>query len=117
MAEPAVTFPAMTFAALRCAACGTLDPGPRDLCAACSSPDLRVSEVPGEGALVSWTTIRRAPTRFKGQAPYVIAVVDLAAGVRVTGRLRGSLDGFRLGTPVVAVERQNGAYIFEEQRA
>ncbi|OZB13252.1 MAG: hypothetical protein B7X58_09875, partial [Marinobacter sp. 34-60-7] len=28
--------------------------------------------VAGTGRLVSWTVIRRAPTRFKGQAPYVV---------------------------------------------
>lgn len=102
--------------ALVCGTCGALDPGPRELCAACGSADLSPKDVPGNGALVSWTTIRRAPTRFKGQAPYVIAVVDLAAGVRFTGRFRGTLEGLHLGTPVVAVEQESGAYVFEEHR-
>ncbi len=44
-------------------------------------------DVPGTGRLVSWTTIRRAPTAFREQAPYHVAVVDLDAGARVTGRL------------------------------
>ena len=102
--------------ALICGACGALDPGPRELCAACGSADLSPKDVPGNGALVSWTTIRRAPTRFKGQAPYVIGVVDLAAGVRFTGRFRGTLEGLHLGTPVMAVEHDSGAYVFEEHR-
>ena len=106
---------AVLVAVLRCAACGTLDPGPRDLCAACHEPDLVPAEVPGSGALVSWTTIRRAPTRFKGQAPYTIAVVDLDSGLRLTGRIRGDEDRLRLALPVVAVGEENGAYLFMER--
>lgn len=102
--------------ALVCGACGALDPGPRELCAACGSPDVSSKDLPGNGVLVSWTTIRRAPTRFKGQAPYVIAVVDLAAGVRFIGRFRGTLERLHLGTAVMAVEQESGFYVFEEHR-
>lgn len=105
----------VTVAALRCVACGALDPGPRELCAACGSPDLVEQALPGTGSLVSWTIIRRAPTRFKGQAPYRIAVVELTAGVRITGRLRGAPDDMQLGTPLVAVGIEHGAYLFEER--
>ncbi|MGA0598476.1 Zn-ribbon domain-containing OB-fold protein [Enterovirga sp. CN4-39] len=104
------------FEGLRCRACGTLDPGPRELCAACHSAELDPCKVAGSGSLVSWTTIRRAPTRFKGQAPYTIAVVDLDAGVRVTGRLRGDLERLKVGSPVAAVALESGAYMFEETR-
>lgn len=99
--------------ALRCRRCGVLDPGPRELCAACHADDLEPSTIPGTGRLVSWTVIRRAPTRFKGRASYAIAVVDLDAGIPVTGRLRGDLDGVRLGVPVGAVAHEDGAYLFE----
>jgi uncharacterized OB-fold protein len=117
MPDPGMRDGTVTVTALSCAHCGALDPGPRELCAGCGSPDLIAKELPGTGTLVSWTMIRRAPTRFKGQAPYPIAVVDLAAGVRVTGRLRGGLDHMQLGTPLVAVGIENGAYMFEEQSA
>lgn len=103
--------------ALRCAACGMLDPGPRDLCAACQSPALAPAEVPSEASLVSWTTIRRAPIRFKGQAPYTIAVVDLAAGLRLTGRIECEAERLRLDLPVQAVREEGGAYIFMEREA
>jgi uncharacterized OB-fold protein len=106
--------PTVTVEALRCQSCGTLDPGPRELCRICFSADLRACSVPGDGQLVSWTTVRRAPTRFKGQAPYTVAVVDLDAGVRVTGRLRGSHDSLRVGAPVAATALEGGAYVFEE---
>lgn len=104
----------MLIKVLRCASCGTLDPGPRDLCEACHSPDLEPTDVPGEGALVSWTTIRRAPTRFKGQAPYVIAIVELGSGLRLTGRIGGDADRLRLALPVRAVDERDGTYLFVE---
>jgi uncharacterized OB-fold protein len=117
MLEPHTPRGAITVAALCCAACGALDPGPRELCAVCGSPDLAEKALPGTGALVSWTIIRRAPTRFKGQAPYAIAVVELTAGVRITGRLRGAPDHMQLGTPLVAIDVADGAYLFEERSA
>lgn len=72
---------------LRCAACGQLDPGPRELCPSCHSPRMEPVTVAGEGGLVSWTLVRRPPTRFQADGPYAVAVVDLDCGVRLTGRL------------------------------
>jgi len=105
--------PATTVPALRCAACGSLDPGPRELCPACLSPALALVELPGEGRLVAWTMIRRAPTRFRAEAPYAVCVVDLDAGVRVTGRLAGATDAQEPGTAVRAVARGEGYSVFE----
>lgn len=74
-------------AILRCASCGQFDAGPRELCPACHSPDMKPVTVEGDGALVSWTLVRRPPTRFQADGPYAVAVVDLDCGVRLTGRL------------------------------
>ncbi|WP_024280150.1 OB-fold domain-containing protein [Xanthobacter sp. 126] len=72
---------------LRCADCGQLDPGPRELCASCYSPRMEPVTVDGDGVLVSWALVRRPPTRFQADGPYAVAVVDLDCGVRLTGRL------------------------------
>lgn len=72
---------------LRCAACGQLDAGPRELCPTCHSPRMEPVTVEGDGVLVSWTLVRRPPTRFQADGPYAVAVVDLDCGVRLTGRL------------------------------
>lgn len=103
--------------ALRCEACGTFDPGPRDLCVSCQSPNLSTAEVPGDGTLVGWTTIRRAPTRFKGQAPYVVAVVNLASGLLITGRFDGSAERLRIDLPVSAISEDDNTYTFAERTA
>ncbi|MFG1359141.1 Zn-ribbon domain-containing OB-fold protein [Xanthobacter pseudotagetidis] len=106
---------------LRCAACGRLDPGPRELCPSCFSPNLEKVAVPGRGALVSWTLVRRPPSRFQADGPYAVAVVDLDCGVRLTGRLaevprdeadapplgaRMRLSGGTAGMPLFAPEAE-----------
>jgi uncharacterized OB-fold protein len=78
---------AASIAMVRCADCGRIDSPGRAVCAGCLSPRLEPTTVPGAGRLATWTTIRRAPTRFRDDAPYDVAVVDLDAGLRVTGRL------------------------------
>ncbi|MCA3180296.1 MAG: OB-fold domain-containing protein [Burkholderiaceae bacterium] len=83
---------ARPIAMVRCADCGRIDSPGRAVCAGCLSTRLEPASVPGTGRLSTWTTIRRAPTRFRDEAPYDIAVVDLDAGLRVTGRLaRGTV--------------------------
>ncbi|QRG09330.1 OB-fold domain-containing protein [Xanthobacter dioxanivorans] len=86
---------------LRCADCGRFDPGPRELCPACHSSNMVPCAVSGDGVLVSWTLVRRPPTRFKSHGPYAVAVVDLDCGVRFTGRLaevpQDEADAPRLG--------------------
>lgn len=102
---------------LRCHACGHLDPGPRELCPACHSPELDPCEVEGSGTLVSWTLVRRPPVRFQTHGAYAVAVVDLDCGVRLTGRLRElpatEAEGPALGTPMCAAGILDGAILFE----
>jgi len=98
---------------LRCADCAKVDSVGRVVCSGCLSSRLEASELSGEGRLAAWTTIRRAPTRFHDDAPYDIAVVDLDAGPRVTGRL--SLDGSppTVGARVNAVKLDAPYTLFE----
>lgn len=108
---------AIAVTVLRCRVCRSLDPGPREFCPACHASDFEASDVPGTGQLVSWTVIRRAPTRFRGLAPYAVVVVALDAGVRVTGRLLGEAAGSRVGTPLRAAAFEGGAYVFKGSEA
>ncbi len=102
----------MQVTVLRCGACGALDPGPRELCTACLSDALAPAEVPGTGRLMSWTMIRRAPTRFRGEQPYAVCVVDLDAGLRVTGRLADPEADPTPGASVRAVGAGEGYVTF-----
>jgi uncharacterized OB-fold protein len=102
---------------LRCVACETLDPGPREFCAACGEAQLEKCKVPGNGKLISWTVIRRPPTRFKALGAYAIAIVDLDAGVRLTGRLVRIPDDLKPGASVNFVGMAEATYLFEENAA
>lgn len=102
---------------LRCKACGKLDPGPREFCSACGEAQMQAFTVPGRGTLVSWTVIRRPPTRFRAEGPYTIAVVDLDAGVRLTGRLTAASENLKPGAGVSFVGISGSTYVFEERAA
>lgn len=103
---------ASTVPALRCRSCGKLAVGPRQLCPACHAPALEPTAVPGEGALVSWTVIRRAPARFKELAPYAVCLVDLGQGLLVTGRLSSATPALPVGARVRCTGQDQGVAIF-----
>lgn len=88
----------------RCAACGTHVFYPREACAACLSTDLNWVRVSGRGTLYSYT-IAEAPRHpgFADEAPYVIAIVELAEGPRITTNIVGCPPGdVTIGMPVTA---------------
>ena len=114
MPDPAVSA-APAVAVLVCEDCGRLDAGPRELCPACAGSRLVRHEVEGRGRLVSWTVIRRPPTKFRAEAPYAIAVVDLDAGVRITGRLAAVPDDLEPGAPVVLDVTRDGVHVFRRE--
>ena len=90
---------------LCCAACGTLDPGPRDLCPKCFGK-LEPKSVPGAGELISWTMIRRPPAAFRAEGVYAVALIRLDAGCQVTGRLANPDDDATPGKRVIATARK-----------
>jgi uncharacterized OB-fold protein len=97
---------------LKCSACGALDAGPREICPACHAAALAPEQVSGAGALLSWTVIRRPPAAFRAEGAYAVAVVELDAGIKVTGRLDAMDADGRLGARVVLAENRNGVPIF-----
>lgn len=63
-------------------------------------------QIPGRGRLVSWTTIRKPPLKFKTEGLYHVGVFDLDNGQRVTGRFLLQ-EGDTLGDRVVALTNPN----------
>ena len=96
----------------RCASCGRIDTPMRPVCAGCLSAELLPFPVPGVGVVASFTTIRRAPTQFRDQAPYDVVVVDLDAGLRVTGRLAADSIPPRIGARTQAVSATHASIVF-----
>ena len=69
----------------RCAACGHLAFYPRSTCPACGSAELAWQSVSGRGSLHTFTVARRAThPKLAERVPYVIAVVELDEGPRLT---------------------------------
>jgi uncharacterized OB-fold protein len=97
---------------LKCSNCGALDAGPREICPTCHEAALQPHAVPGDGALMSWTMIRRPPAAFRAEGAYAVAVVQLDAGVKVTGRLGTPDEACGPGTRVALAEKKNGVPVF-----
>jgi uncharacterized OB-fold protein len=81
------------------------------MCPACAGA-LTSMPVEGAGTLVSWTVIRRPPKSFREHGAYCIAIVDLDAGVRITGRLRNTPAHAALGERVSLVGCQDRIPVF-----
>lgn len=85
-----------------CTACGSVQPIPRSCCQHCQSSALQWRVSAGTGRILSHTTVHRAPTAaFRGDVPYVIAIVDLDEGFRLMVNLAGGdLPGLAIGASV-----------------
>ncbi len=103
---------ALSIAMVKCTRCGQVDTTTRSICSNCLGDSFKPVEVAGIGTLASWTTIRRAPPRFRDEAPYQVGVVDLDGGQRVTGRLLPS-DFTVVGARVIAIDVSGPAPIFQ----
>jgi uncharacterized protein len=85
-----------------CASCGKVRHYPRPVCPHCFSMESEFKEASLGGTIHAWT-ICHHPFNFffKAEAPYIVALVDMAAGVRVNAPLRGrDAAGLKIGQKV-----------------
>lgn len=68
---------------------------------------------PGHGRIVTFAVIRYPPTGFENQAPYVVALIDLADGPRVIGRIKAQPEEVKVGMTVTFSRENSGALEFE----
>ena len=74
----------------RCDACDKAYFYPRDICPACFSRDTTWVRSSGKGTLHTFAIVHRAPMpAFQGDAPYIVAMVELEDGVRIPTNLVG----------------------------
>jgi len=68
-----------------CAACDKPRYPPRRHCAACGSDDSVWKDASGKGKVYSWIVVNHPVPRdvYADKVPYVVALVDLAEGVRM----------------------------------
>jgi len=92
------------FRVARCSHCGAHVWFPRSHCPQCTSPDLELVPVSGEGVVYSFTVNRRPAGVYKDAGAVVIAYVELAEGLRVlTNLVDVEPERVRVGQPVRAV--------------
>ena len=66
----------------RCNDCGRHQFYPRIVCSHCTSTNLEWAGASGAGKIASFTVVRRAISKAY-EAPYIVALIDLAEGVRM----------------------------------
>ena len=66
----------------QCSSCGKHQFYPRTICSHCSATDLSWVVAEGRGQIASFTVVRRGISKAY-EAPYVVALIDLAEGVRM----------------------------------
>ena len=73
-----------------CSACGKVRHDPRPVCPHCFSQESEFKEAATGGTIHTWTVCHHPfNIFFKAQAPFIVALVDMDAGVRVNAPLRG----------------------------
>ncbi len=86
---------------IRCRHCGELAVPPKEFCPACHHRAWEPVPLTGEGTISSFTVIRVPPRGYAAEAPYAVALVRLAEGVSLLGRIVDiPLDALRVGLPV-----------------
>jgi uncharacterized protein len=84
----------------RCIGCRAFIYYPRDRCPNCFSDRLEWERVSGRGRVYSYTVVRRASSRAFADAPYVLAIVELAEGPRMTTDIVAPPERVRVDMPV-----------------
>ena len=70
--------------AAKCDGCGKVFFPPRLVCSGCGKRAFSPAQLNDSGAILTYTVIHVAPDQFAVEAPYVVAVVELNEGVRLT---------------------------------
>jgi uncharacterized OB-fold protein len=90
----------------QCPHCGAAIFPPRDACPGCAKPAQELYTFTGRGTVFSYTTVLEAPEGFDGQAPYVIALIELDEGPMLTAQLTDLESEPEIGMRVEMVTRK-----------
>ncbi len=93
--------------AAKCTGCGNIHFPPRLVCRECGGEEFEKDILPSKGKVVTYTVIRIPPAEFDDQKPYVVAIVELENGVRVTCMVaEAPPDNVEIGTKVELIFRK-----------
>ena len=90
-----------------CNSCGDVNFPPLLVCKECKSRDLSEKQFSGNGSVYSFTTVYQAAEAFADYLPFVVALIDLEEGTRITAQLTDvDPDSIEIGMPVEMVIRK-----------
>lgn len=96
----------------KCSNCGAVDFPPRTVCPHCGRKSIgRMGryQLTGRGRVVSFTVVHEAPRSMEAMKPYILAIVELEEGVRVTSQVVDCEPSeVGIGMPVEATFRKLG---------
>ncbi|MBI5210121.1 MAG: Zn-ribbon domain-containing OB-fold protein [Elusimicrobia bacterium] len=85
----------------KCRKCGKVFMPPRLICDACRCTEFDMVRLSDKGKVHTYTVIRIAPSGFGEQVPFVLALVDLEGGVRLTMQVADcGPEDVKIGSPV-----------------
>ncbi len=91
----------------KCTGCGKLHFPPRLVCDACGYREFEKATLPRRGTLLTWTVIHVAPPEYSLETPYVVGIVELAGGVRLTCQVADcDPEELTVGAPLELVFRR-----------
>lgn len=94
----------------KCNSCDSVFFPPRSVCPKCRRiGKLESYKLDGKGEIVSYSVIRVPPKGFEDESPYVLAIVELDEGPKITGQITDTKpDEVEIGDKVKAIFRHVG---------
>jgi uncharacterized OB-fold protein len=83
-----------------CATCDSHVFYPRSVCPTCWESSLEWVDASGRATVFTFTIQHRESPGYEGQAPYVLAMVELEEGVRMMTRIVAEPERVTIGMPV-----------------
>ena len=91
----------------KCKQCGNISFPPRLVCPKCKSKTFETVQLSREGKILTFTIIRVGPDKFSKETPYVVAIIELNDGVRLTAQVADcDVDKVVIGNKVKLVFRK-----------
>lgn len=91
----------------KCKTCGTVYFPARSVCPECRRKgELVECKLSGKGKVYTYSVVYAAPKDFEKQSPYVIGIVELDEGTKITAQIDCEIDEIKIGMPVESVFRK-----------
>ncbi|MCX6173364.1 MAG: Zn-ribbon domain-containing OB-fold protein [Ignavibacteriales bacterium] len=91
----------------KCKQCGHISFPPRLVCPKCKSKTFETVNLSREGKILTFTIIRVGPDKFSKETPYVVAIIELNDGVRLTAQVTDcDVDKVEIGNKAKLIFRK-----------